>query len=139
MTRLKIVLSVSVMLWCGSAAVAQKSYPMVMSLHPVAAQTGQTSEHEVTARYDMSGAYQIFITGQGVTGEVVQPHAQPEGPRQLPGYDAATTGENGEQEGEHLHQMRRIVAESLALVQGLIYQADLTLLEVAQPAVGQLR
>lgn len=77
MTRLKIVLSVSLMLCCGSAAVAQKSYPMVMSLHPVAAQTGQTSEHEVTARYDMSGAYQIFVTGQGVTGEVVPPEMKP--------------------------------------------------------------
>lgn len=78
MTRLKIVLSVGLMLCCGSAAVAQKSYPMVMSLHPVAAQVGQTSEHEVSARYDLSGAYQIFVTGQGVTGEVVPPEVKPE-------------------------------------------------------------
>ena len=78
MTRLKFVLSLAAVLCVSSAAVAQKSYPMVMSLHPVAAQTGQTSEHEVTARYDLAGAYQIFVTGQGVTGEVVVPEMKPD-------------------------------------------------------------
>ena len=77
MTRLRIVLCCVLTLGLGSAAIAQKSYPMVMSLHPVAAQTGQTSEHEVNARYDLSGAYQIFVTGQGVTGEVVPPEMKP--------------------------------------------------------------
>jgi hypothetical protein len=61
----------------GTAS-AQTSYPMVMSLHPVAAQTGQTSEHEVSARYDLSGAYKIFVTGTGVTGEVVPVEMKPE-------------------------------------------------------------
>ncbi len=77
MTRLQIVLSMSLVLCVGSVAMAQKSYPMVMSLNPVAAQTGQTSEHEVNARYDLAGAYQIFVTGQGVTGQVVVPEAKP--------------------------------------------------------------
>lgn len=57
---------------------AQQSYPMVMSLHPVAAQTGQTSEHEVTARYNLHGAYKIFVTGTGVTGEVVPDEMKPD-------------------------------------------------------------
>lgn len=77
MTRLKIVLSLTAILCINSIATAQKSYPMVMSLHPVAAQTGQTSEHEVSARYDLAGAYQVFVTGQGVTGEVVEPEMKP--------------------------------------------------------------
>lgn len=78
MTNLRIVLGLGLVLCGSSFAVAQKSYPMVMSLHPVAAQTGQTSEHEVSARYDLSGAYQIFVTGQGVTGEVVPPEVKPD-------------------------------------------------------------
>ena len=63
------------MLTLGVAGTAssQQSYPMLMSLHPVAAQTGQTSEHEVSARYNLDGAYQIFVTGTGVTGEAVPP------------------------------------------------------------------
>lgn len=61
-----------------SLVLAQQSYPMVMSLHPVAAQTGQTSEHVVSARYDLHGAYKIFVTGDGVTGEVVPEEMKPE-------------------------------------------------------------
>lgn len=70
----------SLILFLGIAgsAVAQQSYPMLMSLHPVAAQTGQTSEHEVNARYNLDGAYKIFVTGAGVTGEVVPPEMKPD-------------------------------------------------------------
>lgn len=53
-----------------SSVRAQTSYPMLMSLSPVAAQQGQTSEHTLNARYSMFGAYQVFVTGQGVTGEI---------------------------------------------------------------------
>src|SRR5579871_1987332 len=56
-----------------SLADTQNSYPMLMGLHPVAAQVGQTSVHEVDARYSLEGAYQILFTGTGITGEVVPP------------------------------------------------------------------
>lgn len=56
----------------GSAR-AQTSYPMVMSLKPVAVQVGTTSECEVQSRYDLRGSYQVFISGTGVTAEPVSP------------------------------------------------------------------
>ena len=49
----------------------QTAYPMIMSLSPVAAQTGATSLHTVNSRYDLTGAYQIMISGSGVRGEIV--------------------------------------------------------------------
>ena len=52
------------------SASAQTSYPMLMSLSPVAAQVGQTSEHTLESRYSMFGAYKVLVTGEGVTGEV---------------------------------------------------------------------
>jgi hypothetical protein len=54
-------------------AVAQSSYPMIMSARPLAVQVGQTGEVEVSARYNLYGAYQVFVTPEGVTGEVVVP------------------------------------------------------------------
>ena len=55
---------------------ARAEYPMLMSLSPVAAQVGQTSEHNVNSRYNLYGAYKVLVTGQGVTAEVV-PVAKP--------------------------------------------------------------
>ena len=52
---------------------AQTGYPMLMSLKPVAAQVGQTSEVEFNSRYSMFGAYQVLVSGTGVTGEVLHP------------------------------------------------------------------
>jgi hypothetical protein len=49
---------------------AQTSYPMIMSISPVAVQVGRTSECEISARYSLSGAYKVFVTGDGVVGEV---------------------------------------------------------------------
>jgi hypothetical protein len=46
---------------------------MLMSVSPVAVQAGRTTECEVSSRYDMTGAYQVFVGGDGVTGEVVPP------------------------------------------------------------------
>ncbi|MEQ9410034.1 MAG: hypothetical protein RIK87_20020 [Fuerstiella sp.] len=54
-----------------SSVVAQTSYPMIMSVTPVAAQAGTSSEHTVESRYSMFGASQVLVTGEGVTGEVV--------------------------------------------------------------------
>lgn len=59
---------------CFSAKLpAQTSYPMIMSLHPVAVQVGQTSEHTIKSRYSMFGANKVLVTGDGVTGEIVHP------------------------------------------------------------------
>lgn len=52
-------------------AQTNNSYPMLMSLKPTAAQIGQSSEHELNARYNLAGATQILVTGEGVTGEIV--------------------------------------------------------------------
>lgn len=60
---------------------AQTSYPMVMSLKPVAIQLGTTSECEVQSRYTMLGAYQVFVSGTGVTAEVVPPETPKDPPK----------------------------------------------------------
>jgi hypothetical protein len=62
----------------ASPAHAQTSYPMLMSLKPVAAQVGQTTEHELSSRYSMYGAHAVLVSGQGVTGEIVQPEKKPD-------------------------------------------------------------
>lgn len=52
-------------------AQAQTAFPMLMSIKPVAATVGQTSEHVLASRYTMYGAYEILVSGTGVTGEVL--------------------------------------------------------------------
>lgn len=64
-----------------SAATAQTSYPMLMSLKPVAIQVGTTSECEVQSRYTMLGAYQVFVSGTGVTAEVIAPEPPKDQPK----------------------------------------------------------
>ena len=54
-------------------AQTNNSYPMLMSVKPAAAQIGQTTEHEVHARYSLHSAYQVLVAGEGVKGEVVPP------------------------------------------------------------------
>jgi hypothetical protein len=61
-----------------SLAGGQTSYPMLMSLDPVAVQAGQTAEHTLRSRYSMLGATQVFISGEGVTGEIVPPEVKDE-------------------------------------------------------------
>lgn len=68
-----VVAFVAVTTLVSHSALAQKSYPMLMSLSPAAVQVGQTSEHTVESRYSMFGANQVLISGEGVTGEVVTP------------------------------------------------------------------
>jgi len=55
----------------ASKGFAQLSYPMVMALRPVAVQIGTTSECEVHSRYTMFGTHQVYVTGTGVTAELV--------------------------------------------------------------------
>lgn len=62
----------------ASAQQTNNSYPMLMSLKPVAVQIGQTTECEVSARYNLFGASQVLVSGSGLTGEVVPPEKPPE-------------------------------------------------------------
>ena len=57
---------------------AQTAYPMLMSIKPTAAQAGQTTEHVVNSRYSLAGAYQVLVSGSGVTGEVALPPTKTE-------------------------------------------------------------
>jgi hypothetical protein len=69
---LALVLAVAV----GPVALAQNTYPMVMCLRPVAVQVGTTSEVEFLANPNLYGAYQVFISGEGVRG-IVEPPKEP--------------------------------------------------------------
>ncbi|MGH7174686.1 MAG: hypothetical protein ACRELG_30845, partial [Gemmataceae bacterium] len=42
-------------------------------MRPVAVQAGQTTECEILARYNLHGAYKVFVTGEGVTATVEKP------------------------------------------------------------------
>ncbi|HXT58984.1 MAG TPA: PPC domain-containing protein [Pirellulales bacterium] len=82
----KSALALALVLLAASPAFGQTSYPMLMSLKPIAVQIGATTEHEVSARYNLYGASQMFIAGTGVTGEVVPPEPKPEAkPEAKPG------------------------------------------------------
>jgi hypothetical protein len=69
MIRLTALAAVTVLI-AASTAVAGTSYPMVMSLRPVAIQAGTTAEMTVHSRYTMDGSYRVLISGAGVTGQV---------------------------------------------------------------------
>ncbi len=71
MMRFAVVLIATILLIPSAAA--QQSYPMLMSIEPVAAQIGQTSEHVVKSRYTMEDAYEILVSGDGVSGQIVLP------------------------------------------------------------------
>lgn len=59
---------------------AQQSYPMLMSLDPVAATVGRSSAHTLRSRHSMDGATGVLVSGSGVTGEIV-PHTGTEPPK----------------------------------------------------------
>lgn len=71
MINLRMTLAAAITVLCVGTAQAQTSYPMLMNLSPVAAQIGQSSEHTLVARYSMFGAYQVLVSGEGVTGDVI--------------------------------------------------------------------
>ncbi|MFN7732805.1 MAG: hypothetical protein ACK5OB_12940 [Pirellula sp.] len=52
-------------------AQTNNSYPMLMSLRPTAAVVGSSTEHELSARYNLAGASAVILSGEGVTGEIV--------------------------------------------------------------------
>src|SRR5437764_15178330 len=54
---------------------ADTFYPMIMAVRPVAVQAGKTCACEFDARYNLHGAYRVFVSGTGVAGEVDPPPA----------------------------------------------------------------
>ena len=64
-----------VLLLLAGAARADQFYPMIMAVRPVAVQAGRTCECEFESRYNLHGAYKVFVTGTGVVGEVDSPPA----------------------------------------------------------------
>src|SRR6476659_10036880 len=72
---MRLTATLTLVLALAAAARADTFYPMVMSVAPVAVQAGATTECEVSARYNLHGAYQVFVTGTGVSTEVDPPKA----------------------------------------------------------------
>jgi hypothetical protein len=66
----RIVFGALAALCAATGARAGNSYPMVMSLQPVAIQAGTSADMTVRSRYSMEGAYRVLISGNGVTGQV---------------------------------------------------------------------
>ena len=67
-----------------ASAQTNNSYPMLMSVKPAAAQIGQTTEHEVNARYILAGADQVIVAGDGVKGEIVPEEKSDKDPKEEP-------------------------------------------------------
>ena len=80
----------------------------------------------------------VELADAQAAGEVVHPHGRAQGPGQAAVHQPVL-GEDGDEERQHVDQVRRRVAQDLALPQGLVDEADLALLQVAQAAVHQLR
>ena len=70
--------SLILVLFVAATATAQTSYPMLMTLEPIAIQVGTNADMVVKSRSSMWGANKVMVSGQGVTGEVMHP-APPEG------------------------------------------------------------
>ena len=67
------VKSLVLLILAVGAVQAQTSYPMLMTLEPIAIQVGTTSEMVVKSRYSMWGANKVMVSGNGVTGVIVHP------------------------------------------------------------------
>jgi len=62
----------------STIAHAQQSFPMILTLEPLAVQAGApASENTVVAKYNLYGAYDVFVNGDGVSGEPVAESAKP--------------------------------------------------------------
>jgi hypothetical protein len=73
-----LVIVVIITLVSNRTGDAQTSYPMIMSLHPTATQIGQTTEHTISSKHSMYGATEVWVSGNGVTGEIVPPEVKVE-------------------------------------------------------------
>jgi hypothetical protein len=76
-TSFRTLIVPAVFLLPASWSSAQTAYPMLMSLRPVAVQAGQAAEVTVSTRYNLYGAYQVMVSGEGVSAEVVTPENKP--------------------------------------------------------------
>src|SRR5579872_3313002 len=75
-----LLIAVAALVAWTSSLGAVTSYPMVMSIRPVAIQAGTTAELTVRSRYSMDGFYRVLVSGTGVTGEVTESRSKPEPP-----------------------------------------------------------
>lgn len=66
------------LLFLASRAHSQtnNSYPMLMSIRPAAACVGASTEHELSARYNLAGAFSVIVSGTGVTAELLPNEAE---------------------------------------------------------------
>lgn len=71
MMQTRILVIAAALLANSLTSHAQTAYPMLMSIEPVAARIGTSSEHTLRSRYSMSGAYAVIISGTGIQGEVI--------------------------------------------------------------------
>ena len=72
-----LVATVCLAIPLAARAQTNNSYPMLMSLKPAATQVGATTEHELSARYNLAGATRVIVSGTGVTGEIVPGETKP--------------------------------------------------------------
>lgn len=61
----------------GEQVHAETSFPMIMSVSPIAVQQGTTAEVTVKSRYDLRGTFEVLVSGDGVTAEAVLPEEKP--------------------------------------------------------------
>ncbi|MFO1064046.1 MAG: PPC domain-containing protein [Pirellulales bacterium] len=90
MPALRAASFMSALFYLGTTpAMSQVSYPMLMSASPTAVQVGTESEVTLKSRYSMEGSFQVLVSGQGVSGQVIPPE-----PPKEPAKDAKkNTGE----------------------------------------------
>jgi hypothetical protein len=84
-------------------AQTNNSYPMLMSVKPAAAQVGQTTEHEVNARYVLSGADQVIVAGEGVSAVVVP---EEKGDKDKPAAEEPRRGRKRNRGGKNASQIK---------------------------------
>lgn len=71
MVRIRRFVVVCLAAWAvAPVAFGQSSYPMILSVKPVAVQAGQTAELTVQSRYSLFGASQVLFADAGVTAEL---------------------------------------------------------------------
>ncbi|MEI8368104.1 MAG: PPC domain-containing protein [Planctomycetia bacterium] len=92
MTRCRWALLLGLAVPAGTAlGQTSNSYPMLMSLRPTAAVVGATTDHELSARYNLAGASAVIVTGDGVFAEVVPPVTEKPEDREKNDVAASTT------------------------------------------------
>lgn len=76
---MRYLVTVAGLLLVVSLGQAQRVYPMIMAVRPVAVQVGKTSTCQFESRYNLHGTYRVIVSGTGVVGEVDPPSAMKAG------------------------------------------------------------